>query len=89
MGCVVCGDGVHGAVRNALQQGLDVGLGSKRRIHLVVTVELHQFLVRQREVVGRHLAGDIQAPGLGLAHHAHRSLRAEVGQVQVASRVFR
>ena len=89
VGGVVRGDGIHGAVRQCLQYRIEIRLGTQGRVHLEVRIELHQLLVREREVVGGHLTRDVQAPGFRFAHHAQGARGAEVRQVQVASRMLR
>ena len=65
VGGVVAGDGVQGAVRQALLDGGHVGRGPERRVDLGVGVVALDRLIRQGEVVGRGLGGDGEARGLG------------------------
>ena len=78
---MVGGDGVDGAVGQPGLDGVDVGAGPQRRVHLEHRVVALQQLVGQREVVRRRLGGDRQALGLGAADEVHAARGAEVQEV--------
>jgi len=61
VGGVVGGDGVDGAVEEAFDHGGSIGSGAEGRVHLRVGVVVADAVFGEREVVGRDLAGDVQA----------------------------
>ena len=75
VGRVVGGDAVDGAVGQAGPDGGDVGVGAQRRVDLEHRVVGRALGVGEGEVVGRRLAGDRQALGLGGRAPSRRSGR--------------
>ncbi len=69
---VIGGDGVDGAVGEALNEGFAVFARGQRWIHLEARI-VGDILVDQREVVRRDFAGDMQAIVLGEAHLVERA----------------
>ena len=67
---MVGGYHVYRAVQQSLYQRGAVGLAAQRRVHLEAAVLL-QVRVRQQQVVGGGLAGDIHAPGLGVTYYVN------------------
>src|SRR5207342_949155 len=85
---VIGGDAVDRPVEQSRDQGLAVGLGAQRRVHLVAArVEAAHRLVGEAEMVGRDLAGDLDAGGLSGAHGLDRLDRREVLDVDAAALV--
>ena len=82
---MVGGDDVQGAVLEAGDDGLHVGVGAQRRRHLVVAVEGAQALVGEREVVRTGLAGDADAALSGPADQVDAAGRGDVQDVQPAA----
>ncbi len=64
---MVGGDGVDGAVEEGGYDGLAVGFGAERRVHLGVGVVAADGVFGEGEVVRRGLAGDVEALALGFA----------------------
>ena len=81
VGRVVGGDGVDGAVGEAVPDGGDVTVGAQGRVHLEHGVEARALGVGEREVMGRGLARDRQPAGLGRAHEVDGLRRAHVEEV--------
>ena len=85
---VVGGDALDRAVAQALDQGLAIGLGAQRRVHLeALRVEAAHLLVGEAEVVRRGLAADLHAGRLGRAHGLDRLGGGEVLDVDAAALV--
>ena len=96
VGGVVGGEAVDGAVGEALEEGLAVGLRAQGRVHLGIGVEGDRSiraagadrLVGEREVVGSDLAGDVQAVSLGPADGVQGEGGGDVLHVQVRADAF-
>ena len=82
VGGVVAGDGVDGAVSQALHNGLAVPLAPQRRVHLGVGVKAQHRLVGEGEIVGRGLGGNVKAGLLGLPDDGDAAGGADVGDVE-------
>ncbi len=76
---MVGGDDAHDAVANRRQQGLPIGLGPQRRVHLRVRAVLPDGLMRQRQVVRRGLRGRPLGP---VPQQLNAGGRGEVRDVQ-------
>ena len=83
---MVRGDHVDGAVRQAFQQSLPVGLVPEGRIHFETAVLLQAGVIQQ-QIVGTGLTGDVQTLGLGLADQVHALLGGDVADVIAAARL--
>ena len=82
-------NGVDRAVDDPLDHRVAIRGLAQRRVHLGVGVvgnRRRQRLVREREVVRRHLAGNPDAAVLRLAHRAQRRAGAHVRDVEVGAR---
>jgi hypothetical protein len=78
---VVGGDRLDRPVLERLQKRLSILLGAKRRVHLHVRVERAHRLVREAEVVRRHLATRLHARRAGAPQLVHGLPRREVQQM--------
>ena len=83
---MVRGDHVDGAVHQAFQQSLPVGLVPEGRIHFETAILLQAGIVQQ-QVVGAGLAGDVQALGFGLADQVHALLGGDVADMIATARL--
>ena len=82
---VIGRDTVDGPVREPLDQRLDVAFGPERRGHLRVGVPGPHRVLRQHQVVRRHLGGDADAARLRVADEAHRARGGRVSDVDVGA----
>ena len=78
---MIRGDGVQSAVLQTFDEGQTVLLCAQGRVHAVVGVLGFQGLVREQQVVGAGLRGDLYPPGLGVPDEGHRALGAHVADV--------
>ena len=83
---MIARDRVDRTVGEAKHQGVPVGRASERRVHLEVRVQprVEDVLVRQQQVMGRDLAGDALAIGLGRPDQVQAARRRHVRQVVAA-----
>ena len=81
VGRVVCGNGVQGAVPQALNHGQTVILCAQGRIHAIVRVPLFQGLVRQGEIMGAGFRRHRNAPPLSVPNHIHGSPGAHMADM--------
>ncbi len=71
VGSVVGGDAVDGAVAQAIDERLAIGLGGERRMHLHPGVHRAQRVVGEQEVVRAHLGAQPKPAGLAVGDGAH------------------
>ena len=87
VGRVVGGDGVDGAVAQALDERLAVFCAAQRGIHLEAAVLL-EVVLAEGQVVGTGLAGHAHAARLGLADQLHALGAGDVADVVAAARLL-
>src|SRR5437762_9192788 len=86
MGCMVGGDDVDRAVADCLLDGLDIGGGAKRRIHLRVGVVPLNRILGQREMMRADFCRHPYAAVLSPPNQLDRAARAHVAEVHVTTR---
>ena len=84
LGRVVRGDGVDGAVPEAVDHRLAVAFGAQRRRQLGEGAVIADGGFVEGKIGRRRIAGDAQPPGLGLAHRFDGGRRRQVGEVKPA-----
>ena len=89
MGGVVGDDGVDGPVHETRPDALHVGLGAQGGIDPGHGALAEHLLLGEGEVLGAGLAGDPDAPCLGLPHDVHPFGGGDVADVDVGTGVLR
>ena len=84
MGGVVGGDGVDGAVHQALDEGFAVLCAAKRGIHLEAAFFL-EIVFAEHQVVGPRLTGDAYAAGFGGPDEFHALAGRDMAHVVTAA----
>ena len=83
---VIGGNGVDRAVSDSLQQRLSMLLRAQRRIHFQIRGERLHGLIAEGNVMGRHLAGDVNAGGARLANRGDRPGGGDMRDMQMRAR---
>ena len=72
---MIGGNGVNGAIGQAVFEGLDVKCRSQRRVDFVDSVKTPQAFITQGEVMRCSLSSDCESLGFCNSHHVHTALR--------------